>query len=51
MKEKLKLILKKKRVIIPFAAVVIVGISNLAGHPIDQQAIEEFLNAFANLFQ
>ena len=50
MKEKLKLIIKKKRVIVPAVALIVVGISNALGHPINEHSLEAFLNSFLDLF-
>lgn len=50
MKEKLKLIVKKKRVIVPAAALIIVGVAKASGHPIAEQEITDLLNAILNLF-
>jgi regulator of sigma D len=53
MKEKLKLIvknlLKKKRVIVPMAVLVIVGIAKASGHPVNEESLETFLNSLLDL--
>jgi hypothetical protein len=53
MKDKLKLIkliVKKKRVLIPLTVALAAYIYKLNGHEIDQQQLEHFLNLIADLF-
>jgi regulator of sigma D len=49
MKEKLKLIVKKKRVVVPIAVLVIVGIAKASGHPVNEESLETFLNSLLDL--
>jgi regulator of sigma D len=49
MKEKLKLLIKKKRVVVPVAVLIIVGIAKASGHPVSEESLESFLNSLLDL--